>query len=310
MDSILYVWMPTEKIYPGGPIYLADYVHKKTDTEQKILDLSLIKKKARMERLNQEIDAFDPDIIAFSWRNIQLFSPKQDDPSLENAFKFLYSLNPIDKMTAALFGVKSILQSLTNTQETLGYINKTADNYDKKIIVGGAAFSVFSDQIITKLREGIIGMAGEGENAVLKIIEGKDKEELLDERVIFRKGKKVVKGQQRDYVKIEDFTPVDFDYINEVFPQFKEYESDYIGIQTKRGCPYGCIFCSYPFIEGKKLRFKKPDILAEEVLTLHDNFGIKKFWFTDSNFISAKKTIPHCNEFLGRIIKGGAEIEW
>ncbi len=310
MTSILYVWMPTEKIYPGGPIYLADYVHKKTDAEQKILDLSLIDKKDRMKKLRQEIDTFDPDIIAFSWRNIQLFSPKQDDPSLENAFKFLYSQNPLDKITAALFGVKSILRSVTNTQETVGYINKTRESYDKKIIVGGAAFSVFPDQIIAKLKEGIIGITGEGEDVILKIIEGREKEELLDERIVYRKGKEIVKGEQKEYVKMEDFTHLDFEYIKEAFPQFKEYENRYIGIQTKRGCPYGCIFCSYPFIEGKRLRFKKPDILAEEVLTLHQNYGIKKFWFTDSNFISAKKTIPHCNEFLRRIIQRGADIEW
>lgn len=310
MRSLLYLWLPCEKIYPGGPVYLADYVHKHSDAEQKIVDLALIEKKQRMERIRREIEDFDPDVIAFSWRNIQIFSPKQDDPSLENAFKFLYSLNPVDKISSAIFGIKSIFKYMTGTQENIKYINTVAKEYDKKVIVGGAAFSVFPDQIIERLEEGILGIAGEGEDAILKVLREKEDEDLLDERVYFKKDGKVVKGEQRRCVEIERFQPLDFEYITEIFPQFEEYKGDYIGIQTKRGCPYGCIFCSYPFIEGRKIRFKRPEVLAEEVLTLHDNFGLKKMWFTDSNFISGKKTVRHCNEFLGRIIKDKADIEW
>jgi hypothetical protein len=92
MPSILYVWLPNEKIYPGGPIYLADYVHKKSpEVEQNIIDLSLVEKKNRMKHLHKKIEEFNPDVVAFSWRNIQIFSPNQGDRSLEMAFKFYYS---------------------------------------------------------------------------------------------------------------------------------------------------------------------------------------------------------------------------
>ena len=58
MQSILYVWLPNEKIYPGGPVYLADYVHKKApEVEQNIIDLSRIEgKKERMQYLHRKID--------------------------------------------------------------------------------------------------------------------------------------------------------------------------------------------------------------------------------------------------------------
>ncbi len=118
MESLLYVWLPNEKIYPGGPVYLADYLHKKApDVEQDIIDLSLVEKKKRMKLLHKKIEEMDPDVVAFSWKNIQIFSPKQEDRSLEMAFKFYYSHNPLEKIQALSHGIRSVLTYSTRTRE-------------------------------------------------------------------------------------------------------------------------------------------------------------------------------------------------
>jgi radical SAM superfamily enzyme YgiQ (UPF0313 family) len=308
MQSILYVWLPNEKIYPGGPVYLTDYVHKKApDVEQNIIDLSLVEKKQRMKYLHNKIEENDPEIVAFSWRNIQIFSPNQGDNALEMSFKFYFDPNPLEKLKAGLFGVKSVLRYSSRTKELISYINSVKD---RKVVVGGSAFSLFADRLIQRFNEGVLGVIGEGEEVMLKIALGKWKEELLDERVIFRNGKETIRGTQEVFVDIESISHINFEYIEKIFPDFKEYLDGYIGVKTKRGCPFTCMFCSYPFIEGRKLRFRKSKTVVDEISALQDNYGVRKIWFTDSQFISTPKTVSHCNELLEEIINRKLDIEW
>ena len=52
--SVLYVRLPCWKIYPGGAIYVADYIHKqRPEIKQEILDLALIPSKQRKQILKQ-----------------------------------------------------------------------------------------------------------------------------------------------------------------------------------------------------------------------------------------------------------------
>jgi radical SAM superfamily enzyme YgiQ (UPF0313 family) len=310
---ILHVWLPVErhgKIFPVGPIYLADYLHKRCDVDQRIFDLSLVNKD-RMKVLRNEIESIEPDIVAFSWRNIQIFAPKQEDPSLENAFEFYYSRNPVRKLKAAIFGLRALIKQMSTTAEILDYINTIVRDYDSRVVLGGPAFSIFPEQIINKLEEGVLGVIGEGEEAMLKVAEGKTNEEIIsDERVVFRRGREIFKGKQSRHIDFENMENVDYEYISGIFPGFREYLDEYIGIQTKRGCPYKCIFCGYPYLEGKHVRCRKPSAIVDEVQMLQENFGAKKMWFVDSNFISSKKTIPHTTEILQGIVRRGLDIEW
>ena len=39
----------------------------------------------------------------------------------------------------------------------------------------------------------------------------------------------------------------------------------FVGVQTKRGCPLGCVYCIYPQLEGKRYRLRPPEAIVEEV---------------------------------------------
>ena len=103
-------------------------------------------------------------------------------------------------------------------------------------MIGGGAFTAFADQLIQKLPEGVIGILGEGEDAILKVIEGQS---LEQERYILREGKTVRKGQQGSPALLDALT-VDLPYLTSIFPQHREYQGESIGVQSKRGCPYDC----------------------------------------------------------------------
>ena len=56
-----------------------------------------------------------------------------------------------------------------------------------------------------------------------------------------------------------------------------------LNLQTKRGCPFHCSYCTYPHIEGSKMRFFPPDEIAREARRLQDA-GAKYIFMTDSAF--------------------------
>src|SRR3990172_12942933 len=248
--SILYVWLPCKKIYPVGPTYLASYIHQKhPEISQRLLDLSLLPGPARSDALKRVIRELEPDFVLFSWRDIQVFAPHEGDPSLKYAFNFYYSPNPLKKILASIKGLHYLWIYYQNIREALSYpwlVYKALPA--SRIMIGGGAFSVFAEQLITKLPPGTIGIVGEGEEAVLKAVEGRP---LTDERIIMATGGPPLLGQKGRYLPLDDLV-VDLPYLSTIFPEHASYHGEFIGIQTKRGCPYDCQFCEYPYIEGKK----------------------------------------------------------
>ena len=76
VQSVLYVRLPVWKIYPGGVIYVADYVHKqRPHVHQELLDMALMAPAERQLELERRIRELRPDVVAFSWRNMQTFGP-------------------------------------------------------------------------------------------------------------------------------------------------------------------------------------------------------------------------------------------
>jgi radical SAM superfamily enzyme YgiQ (UPF0313 family) len=55
-------------------------------------------------------------------------------------------------------------------------------------------------------------------------------------------------------------------------------------LQTKRGCHFKCTFCAYPVIEGRGMRTREPQLVADEVRLLVDEHGIDQLFVVDSIF--------------------------
>ncbi len=308
MRSILYVFLPCKKVYPIGITYLADFIHRRhPEVRQQILDLSLFPLHERPKALRDTAAAFGPDLVCFSWRDIQIFSPHEGDASLEHAFNFYFSSNPLKKIAASWAGLKQLARYYGDIRANLSYpwqIRK--DHPNATIMVGGGAFTAFAEQLITKLPEGTIGILGEGEDALLKVVEDRSFE---DERYIVSEGGMVRKGHQGSPALLDAMT-VDLAYLTGIFPQHRAYLDESVGVQTKRGCPYDCAFCLYPYIEGKRVRYRSPEMVVKDIAQHYRQWGARKFWFTDAQFITGKEAYPQCTEILERIVREGLEIQW
>jgi radical SAM superfamily enzyme YgiQ (UPF0313 family) len=308
MNSVLYIFLPCKKIYPIGITYLADFIHRrKPEVRQRILDLSLYPLSERSRAIRDVAAEFQPELVCFSWRDIQIFSPHEGDSSLEHAFNFYFASNPLKRVVASIEGVKQLYRYYRHIYTILGYpwlVRKTLPR--AQLMIGGGAFTAFADQLIEKLPEGTIGILGEGEDAILKVLDGRS---IEDERYIVRDGGEIKKGRQGSPALLDALT-VDLPYLTSIFPQHREYQGEAIGVQTKRGCPYDCAFCLYPYIEGKRVRYRPPEMVVKDIAQHYQQWGTRRFWFTDAQFITGKEAYPQCTEILERIVSEKMEIEW
>jgi radical SAM superfamily enzyme YgiQ (UPF0313 family) len=308
MNSVLYVFLPCKKVYPTGITYLADFVHRRRpDVRQQILDLSLFPPHQRQEKLREATKGFQPELVCFSWRDIQIFSPHEGDASLEHAFNFYYAGNPLKRVVASFQGLRNLYRYYTDIRNNLSYPWLIQKEFPSAgMMIGGGAFTAFADQLIEKLPQGIIGILGEGEDAILKVLNG---ESLSDERFIIKEQGRVTKGTKNTPALLDSLT-VDLPYLTSIFPQYREYIGECIGVQSKRGCPYDCAFCLYPYIEGKRVRYRPAENVVKDIAQYYHQWGARRFWFTDAQFITGKEAYPQCTEILERIISQQLHIEW
>lgn len=150
-------------------------------------------------------------------------------------------------ITVNTFQVKSARQIVKEIRETEKSI---------RIIIGGPHAIVWkddADQVVV----------GEGENAWLELI-----------------------GATSRIKSIDDIPMVDYRLVN--LKQFCGISS--VGLSpsmcmmASRGCPFSCIFCNTPVLWGKKVRFRSPQLVLDEIEYLHKTYGAKEIFLQDDTF--------------------------
>ncbi|MEE2779613.1 MAG: radical SAM protein, partial [Myxococcota bacterium] len=85
-------------------------------------------------------------------------------------------------------------------------------------------------------------------------------------------------------------------------------------IQTTRGCPFKCRFCSVPDISGSTFRFKPVEKVVEEIRALPDSGWLKNrmkpLYFVDDNFISRTRYTKELLRALVPLHEAGEMVEW
>jgi radical SAM superfamily enzyme YgiQ (UPF0313 family) len=61
-------------------------------------------------------------------------------------------------------------------------------------------------------------------------------------------------------------------------------EGGMANIQTKRGCPFNCIYCTYPLLEGKHVRVRDVGEVVRELKALQREQGVDYCYFVDDIF--------------------------
>ena len=308
--SILYVRLPVWKIWPGGVVYLADFIHKqRPGIRQEILDLALVPSSQRQARLRERLLELRPDVVAFSWRNMQTFGPHPENDALEVVMNFDHSPSPWRRVKAAISAVGIIWDYAASRLRNFGFLRLARRLLpDARLVVGGTAVSIFGKYVAKKCPPDTVIVVGEGEAAMLSIVDGfaspaghhwyKDSAGALAH----------CPAEETFDLKLLD--SIDFAYIESIFPGFRDYMGGTIGVHTKRGCPFQCHFCLYNKIEGERQRYRDPVEVAREVESLTTVYGVRHIWFTDAQFCSTKRSTQHVEAILDEMIARAVKVPW
>ena len=132
------------------------------------------------------------------------------------------------------------------------------------------------------------------------------------------KDKKILEKKANENGMVEELDSLPFPLWNEYLKKYKlknnflDYNSlPAIPIQFSRGCPYSCYnYCTYPLQQGRKVRYRSIKNVVDEIESLKDLHGYKKFVFRDPVFsINRSKTIDLCDEIIRRNLKISFLIE-
>ncbi len=141
---------------------------------------------------------------------------------------------------------------------------------DVKVLLGGAGFSLIPE-LILKETEADFGIIGEGEALVVEFANNAAKGIYPAERLI---------GPSRRLAGDEIGSAL----YDERLLKFYLHSGNIASIQTKRGCTHKCVYCTYPVLEGSKLRRRAPSAVVDDILLLRDKYKTKYLFFVDSVF--------------------------
>ncbi len=171
-------------------------------------------------------------------------------------------------------------------------INVVRTGSSAPVIIGGPAFSIMPDELMAYTGADY-GIVGEGERLVCELIsdhsEGKTPPGLL-------RGAALLQGSEMT-------SPL---YSNSMIEFYME-KSGMINLQTKRGCPHGCIYCSYPSLEGAHYRCRDPKEVVDDLERAGREHGVQSFFFTDSVFNDSD---GHYLDVVEEIIRRNLSLRW
>jgi radical SAM superfamily enzyme YgiQ (UPF0313 family) len=145
------------------------------------------------------------------------------------------------------------------------------------VIVGGSGFSLMPVEVLALL-DADYGVVGEGEELLPLLLEriaagasheglpgamGRGDTRFIPPRLVERIG-----TPDRSLFAVERY----------------HREGGMANVQTKRGCPFTCCYCTYPLLEGNRTRVRPiPDIISELRELVH-RYGVNYVYFVDDIF--------------------------
>jgi len=270
--NVLLISANTETInMPVLPLGMAFVARAAEDAGHKITQVNMMAEPEALKTLPEHIKKVQPDVIGISIRNID------DQNSLQT--KFL------------LDTVKAI-------------IRQCRQHSNAQIVLGGAGYSIFPKSALSYLAADF-GIQGEGEQSFSMLLDKLENNEDVSN----------IPGLYHSEGDLSNLPAAVKDIDQNHFPQpgkhiFASQNSEdnitWMPIQTRRGCPLNCCYCSTPSIEGKIPRKRSPGLVVE-ALASYIHAGFDHFYFVDNTF-----NLPpgYSKDLCDRMVESDLNIAW
>jgi len=192
--------------------------------------------------------------------------------------------------------------------EALQLIRTTREELPECQIYCGGPHARFASKEISNLCDAVV--VGEGERALPHLLTGTISPEFrngniieypfidpLDSLVHSTNGRK-------EMIPWDDFSPLQY---NLVMPWLGLDRAPVVNLNTSRGCPFSCKFCSILGLWGRGFRYFTAPVIVDEIQDLKERFGINGVCFREDNFIVLRERVEKMCEML---IDRQLNIDW
>ncbi len=255
--------------YPVAPIGIAYIANALRNKGHNVrsLDLCFIEDDSRA--VENLLRNFSPDVIGISIRNI-------DNLTFNKSIFYMPRIKHI--------------------------VNSIKDHTLVPIVVGGSGFSIFPEEVLRYL-ELETGIIGEGEVAFTIFIDAVNNGgdiSSIHNLCFIKDGEFRFNGMQYSNVNHRPDRSI---LNNRTYLEL----GGMANIQSKRGCPFKCTYCTYPAIEGNQLRLRESADVVEELKEMQSEYDIDHVFFVDDIFnFPGEHAVALCEE----IIRNNLKIDW
>jgi len=244
---VLLISANTERInLPTFPLGLACVAQATLDRGHDVEWLDLMAQRDPEATVKRTMETFQPQVIGISVRNI-------DDQNMANP-RFL----------------------LEQARDVVRFCKRISD---VPVVVGGAGYSLFPQSSLEYLGADM-GIQGEGETAFPLLIEALEGSRSLSSLPgLYRRGH----GLQGERRFTEDLDRLQLPDPHLFSTSAYEGEDFWVPVQTRRGCPMRCSYCSTETIEGHALRKRSPEQVVQWIARWVEA-GSRRFQFVDNTF--------------------------
>jgi len=206
----------------------------------------------------------------------------------------------------SVVGISAKSQNFTSALHVAALVKEI--NPGIKVVFGGPHPSTMGAYILQH-PEIDISVRGEGEAILCEILEAIRQGSPLEriQGLLFRKDGAIVETPPRGYIENLDSLPFPYQHAPEVLRDFDQYPlTAFKSIFATRGCPYDCIYCGSRNIWSRKVRYRSPGNVVQEIKFLQ-KAGLKFIHFDDDTFGMSGTYIA---ELCGELKRHCPGLQW
>lgn len=177
---------------------------------------------------------------------------------------------------------------------------------DIPVVVGGFHPTLVTEEVLRSKDIDIV-VRGEGEYTLTHLTTTIQSQGLLDDvpGISYKVNGKVVHNPDRPKITKLDDVPFPAKHL---LLEKETYPSRAFGrLFTARGCPYRCIYCAAHAVWTRKVRFRSPENVVQEIEQVKKTFGTHHFYFDDDTFtLNEQRVMKICD----LIIEKNLRISW
>ncbi len=210
-------------------------------------------------------------------------------------------------------GIYTNLMTKVNVLRIIKYIKSQENLQHTRIILGGPEVRNHVPNFLLHGAEFIV--LGEGEQTMLELvqwIDKKDTQHLSSISGIAYMDQQGTVCRNAERSKMKDLDTLPFPNRKKVNLQLyldawrERHGTNTISVNTMRGCPYSCKWCSRA-VYGQSYRRRSASNVAEEVAWIESNYDVDSIWFVDDVFTVSHKWLA---EFAAEVKQRGIRIKF